>query len=395
MKDWTDLLTTIQDWIPESRWFALFAIIFVASVMGKIARIYGRYFIKKITAKNALALTEKKRKRLTYPIGLTTTAGALLALLPLLGESSTIMPWLLRLAHIAFSVGATLLCYQLVDFVCLYLEKKAQESENKFDDILVPLLRKSAKCFVIFVGAISIGNAMTLDMKGLIAGLGIGGLALALAAKDTISNLFGSLTVILDHPFRIGDWIVVNEKIEGVVEEVGLRSCRIRTFYDSLVTIPNGELTNAHIDNYGARHYRRLSTTVAIEYGTPPEKIEAFCEGIRQLILKHPHTRKEKYQVWLNNMGDSALEVMLYVFWRVPSWSRELEERHRLLMDILRLGEALEINFAFPTQTIHTIPGTPPQYTPLSLESARPQGTEAAQKIVASSSAAENSVTAG
>ena len=385
MNDWHNILTNIQSWIPESRWLALFTIIFAASVVGKIIRIYGRHFIKKILSKNALTFPEKKQERLTYPIGLSATAGCLLALLPLIDDSAnTITPWLMRLSRVALSAGLTLLSYHTVDFVCLYLEKKAQQSENKFDDILVPLLRKSAKCFVIFVGAISIGNAMTLDMKGLIAGLGIGGLALALAAKDTISNLFGSLTVILDHPFRIGDWIVVNEKIEGVVEEVGLRSCRIRTFYDSIVTIPNGELTNAHIDNYGVRHYRRLSTTIAIEYGTPPEKIEAFCEGIRQLILGHPHTRKEKYQVWLNKMGDSALEIMLYVFWRVPSWSKELEERHRLLMDIIRLGETLEIHFAFPTQTIHTIPGTPPQYAPLPLEQARPKGTEAARGIIQS-----------
>ena len=382
MKNWKNILADIQYFLPESQWLSLFAIIFAASVTGKVARIYGRHFIKKFISKNNLDLSEKKRERLTYPISLTTTAAALLILLPLLDESNNVIPWLLRLSQVALSLGITLLGYHCVDFACLCLEKKARESENKFDDILVPLLRKSAKSFVIFVGAISIGNAMTLDMKGLIAGLGIGGLALALAAKDTISNLFGSLTVILDHPFRIGDWIVVNEKIEGVVEEVGLRSCRIRTFYDSIVTIPNGELTNAHIDNYGARHYRRLSTIIAIEYGTPPEKIEAFCEGIRQLILGHPHTRKEKYQVWLNKMGDSALEIMLYVFWRVPNWSKELEERHRLLMDIIRLGESLEINFAFPTHTIHNIPGTPPRYTPLSLDQARPRGTEAAREII-------------
>ena len=383
MENLNNILTTLKSWLPESHWTGLFLIIFTSIVLGKIARIYGQRLIRKALSRQNIPFAEKKQQRLTYPISLTINAGCLLILLPLINYDGMLMPWLLRLSRVILNLGLTLLSLNFVDLFCLYLAKKAQESENKFDDILVPLLRKSAKCFVILVGVISIGNALTLDMKGLIAGLGIGGLALALAAKDTISNLFGSLTVILDRPFQIGDWIVVNNKIEGIVEEVGLRSCRIRTFYNSLITIPNGELTNAHIDNYGSRSYRRLSTKIAIEYGTPPEKIEAFCEGIRQLIIGHPHTRKEKYQVWLNDMGASALEVMLYVFWKVPSWSQELEERHRLLMDILRLGKSLEIQFAFPTHTIHTIPTQPPQYSPLSLEQAQPYGTEAAQKVIA------------
>ena len=376
------IFATLEPWLPPSHWISLFVVIFIALTVGKIARTYGRRLLLKTLSKHNLEFEEKKQRRLARPIGLTATAGCLLILIPLVNYDGTIMPWLLRLARVILNLGLTFASYHFVDLICRYLAKKAYESDNKFDDILVPLLRKSAKFFVIVVGAISIGNALTLDMKGLIAGLGIGGLALALAAKDTISNLFGSLTVILDQPFRIGDWVVVNNKIEGIVEEVGLRSCRIRTFYNSLITIPNGELTNAHIDNYGARSYRRLSTNIAIEYGTPPEKIEAFCEGIRRLILEHPHTRKEKYQVWLNNMGDFALEVMLYVFWKVPNWSEELKERHRLLMDILRLGKDLEIQFAFPTQTIHTIPGRPPHYSPLSLDQAHPFGSEAAQKII-------------
>ena len=382
MEKLNTILITIKSWLPDSHWVGLFIITFIAFTLGKIARIYVRRLIQKTLSKQHIKFAEKKQQHLTFPIGLTVASGCLLIFLPLINYNGAIMPWFLRLARVALNLGLTLSAYNSIDFICLFLAKKAQESENKFDDILVPLLRKSAKFFVIVVGLISIGNALTLDMKGLIAGLGIGGLALALAAKDTISNLFGSLTVILDHPFRIGDWVIVNNKIEGIVEEVGLRSCRIRTFYDSIITIPNGELTNAHIDNYGARHYRRLSTKIAIEYGTPPEKIEAFCEGIRQLILKHPHTRKEKYQVWLNNMGDSALEVMLYVFWRVPSWSQELKERHRLLMDILRLGKTMEIQFAFPTHTIHTIPGQPPHYSPLSLDQAHPYGMEAAEKVI-------------
>ena len=264
-----------------------------------------------------------------------------------------LLRWFLRGGHIIFTSGCVFAAFYLVDYFCLFLEKRALQTESKFDDILLPLIRKSAKTLVVAVGIIAIGDSLTLDMKGLLAGMGIAGLGISLAAKDTLSNLFGSFTVILDRPFRIGDWVKINNTIEGTVETVGLRSCRIRTFHNSLITIPNGLLTNASIDNLGMRRYRRLSTNIGIQYDTPPEKIEAFCEAIRQLILNHPHTRKDNFQVYFNSMGDFSLNILLYVFFDCPDWSVELNERHRLLLDIIRIGKEMNVNFAFPTQTLH------------------------------------------
>ena len=165
----------------------------------------------------------------------------------------------------------------------MYFEKIAKDSENKFDDILVPLVKKTGKFFVIAVGVVAIGDSLSLDMKGILTGLGIGGLAFALAAKDTLSNLFGSLTVLIDRPFRIGDWVTIGN-IEGVVEEVGLRSTRVRTFYDSLITVPNGTLTNVHVDNYGQRRARRLSTTIGVQYDTNLRNLRLFVRGLESLF---------------------------------------------------------------------------------------------------------------
>ena len=259
----------------------------------------------------------------------------------------------LRLGHIIITLAIVLTAHHIVDVVAIYFQELARKSDNKFDDILVPLLRKAGKTFVLAIGLIAIGNSLSLDMKSLLAGLGIGGIAFALAAKDTISNLFGSLTVLLDRPFRIGDWVQIDGGVEGSIEEVGLRSTRVRTSYDSLVSVPNGTLTNSYIDNYGQRTYRRFSTHIGIEYGTPPHLIEAFCEGIRQIILSHQWTRKDMFHVYLNQLGASSLDILLYCFWKVPNRSTELSERHRLLIDILRLGEEMGISFAFPTQTLH------------------------------------------
>ena len=283
-----------------------------------------------------------------------------------------------RLTRIIFTVASVVLSHHLVDVIAMYFEKLAKDSENKFDDILVPLVKKTGKFFVIAVGVVAIGDSLSLDMKGILTGLGIGGLAFALAAKDTLSNLFGSLTVLIDRPFRIGDWVTIGN-IEGIVEEVGLRSTRVRTFYDSLITVPNGTLTNVHVDNYGQRRARRLSTTIGVQYDTDPKKLEAFCEGIRELILQHPTTKKEGFHVYFNSMGDFSLNILLYVFFVVPDWSEELKGKHRLLMDIVRLGEKMGVDFAFPTQTLHLfneqksmiekINSSPKEFTKNSIES--------------------------
>ena len=195
-------------------------------------------------------------------------------------------------------------------------------------------------------------NVFGLNITGWIAGLGIVGLAISLAAQDSVRNLFGSITVLFDKPFAVGDWVKVGD-VEGTVEEVGFRSTRIRTFYNSQITYPNSNLINASVDNMGRRKYRRWSTHVGVQYDTPPEKLVAFTEGIRELIRTHPYTRKDYYQVWMHQWSDSSMDVLLYVFFEVPDWNTELRERDRLFVDIVRLADRLGVEFAFPTRTVH------------------------------------------
>ena len=250
------------------------------------------------------------------------------------------------------TVVAVLTVYRLVDLVSDLLGKRAAQTESRFDDLLVPLVRKTAKVIVVAFGLVFIADNLNQDVSSLIAGLGLGGLAFALAAKDAVSNLFGSVTVLLDRPFQVGDWIKVGD-VEGTVEELGFRSTRVRTFYNSLITLPNSNLTNTGVDNLGARRYRRWSTRLAITYDTPPALVDAFCEGIRELVRRHPYTRKDYFHVYLNEFGAAALEVMLYVFFETPDWATELRERHRMGVDILRLAQELGVEFAFPTQTVY------------------------------------------
>ena len=264
-----------------------------------------------------------------------------------------------------------MILYALADVVSSYLEKLASRTSTTMDDQLIPIVRRSMKLIVIAVGVLFILNNLNVNITALLAGLSIGGLALALAAQETLKNFFGSIMIFIDRPFQIGDWISSGD-IDGTVEEVGFRSTRVRTFRNSVTSVPNGRLADQTIDNHGLRVYRRFNTHIAVTYDTPPDTLDAFVEGLRKIVADHPHTRKDYYEIHLNEMGNSSLNILFYIFFAVPTWSEELTCRHQILMEILKLAEVLEVRFAFPTQTLHmeTFPGQP-SLTPESLQDAQ------------------------
>jgi len=286
------------------------------------------------------------------PMGMLAAVLGFELLLPALGLDPGILGLLLLATSFVATVAGAWAAYRLVDVFCDYLAERASRTSNKFDDMLVPLVRRTLKLFVVVVGVVFVASRLSEDLWGVVAGLGLGSIALGFAARDSIENLFGTFTVLMDKPFQIGDWIIVGD-LEGTVEQVGFRSTRIRTFYNSILQVPNRTFISSSVDNMGERRYRRIRTMLSLTYDTPPEKIEAFCEGVRQIIRAHPYTRKDYYHVYLNELSAASLDVLLYTFVETPDWSTELREKHRLFADILRLAEKLQVSFAFPTQTIH------------------------------------------
>jgi MscS family membrane protein len=253
---------------------------------------------------------------------------------------------------ISLSVAVFWVIYNLIDVFAEYLTHVTGRTENSLDDQLVPLIRKTLRVFIVVLGVIVILQNNGYNVASLIAGLGIGGLAVALAAKDTLANFFGSITIFVDRPFRMGDWIKTSAA-EGTVEEVGFRSTRIRTFYNSVVSVPNSSLANSEIDNLGMREFRRLKTILNLTYDTSPEQMEAFVEGIKAIVKANSNFRQDYYEIHFHAFGAHSLDVLVYVFFSVPDWSTELQQRHNFLLEILRLAKALQVEFAFPTQTLH------------------------------------------
>ncbi len=334
------------------QWIGILVVIFIGLVADLLVRMILKNLWHRFELKRGREVESSSLKRAVRPFGMLAAACIwYLALdLGLLPITPTIV--LMVAVRVVLMVSLVWAAFKVTDLIGDWLSLQASKTETKFDDLLVPMVKRTAKLFIGAIGLIYIASAFSVEIMPLLTGLGIGGLAVAFAAKDTIENFFGSIAVILDRPFEIGDWVVVND-VEGTVEDLGFRSTRIRTFYNSLVTVPNATLVRARVDNYGRRKYRRYTTKLNLTYDTHPDKIEAFCSGIREIVKLHPYTRKDYYHVWLNGFGPHSLDILVYIFFECPDWSIELREKHRFMLDVVRLADRLGVEFAFPTQKIH------------------------------------------
>lgn len=223
---------------------------------------------------------------------------------------------------------------------------------------------------VIAIGLLIQGSyELGFPAYSMLAGLGVGGLAVALAARDSLANLLGSMLIMFEKPFRVGHLIKVSGA-EGTVEDVGFRSTRIRTADNSLISIPNNAVVNATVENLSLRAARRQRFFVQVTYDTPREKVEAPAAGIKQLIADHPATNKTNFQVRFNNFSDSSLDILVMFHLTVEDYTTELKEREGILLQIMDLAKDIGVEFAFPTRTLHI---ETPSVTGRSEDTAKPR----------------------
>ncbi len=354
---WTrETLFTIAYW----QWIGLFLAILCGLIIRMIVKGIGM-LVHRLTRHTKTEWDDTLVESEINPVSLLASSGFWWASLYILRFEGVALKVLTVLVQVTLTISVIWVFYALADTVSKYLKTLAERTSNTLDDQIVKLLSRTMKVFVILMGLMIGLQNLGIDVYSLLAGLGIGGLAIALAAKDSLSNFFASITIMIDRPFQVGHWIKVGDS-DGTVEDVGFRSTKIRTFYNSLISIPNSEIANTGVDNMGLRKYRRVKTFLGVTYDTPSEKIEAFLEGIKNIIKANPHTRKDYFHVVFNDFGPSSLDIMVYFFLSVPDWSDELVERQNVLLEIIRLAEELEVEFAFPTQTLHIMnqPGHPP-----------------------------------
>lgn len=343
-----------REWLGLAVWqyLALFLWLLSGLVLRKVAEFILETYVHRLTKKTETQwddyLVESAKKPVSFILMLVFFKISSTNLM----FSVTINFYLNWLIDILLSFAFVWLFYGLVNVITGFLSDITSKTKSKLDEQLVPLLGKTLKVFVVVVGVLFIIQNSGYNVASVLAGLGIGGLAVALAARDTLANFFGSVTIFLDKPFQIGHWVNINGQ-EGIVEEVGFRTTRIRTFYNSLISVPNSIIANTAVDNLGMREYRRVLTRLNITYNTPPEQIEAFVEAIKGLVRSNPKMRQDFMEVHFNDFGPHSLDILVYVFLKVPSWHDELQERHNFFLDILNAAKEIGVEFAFPTQTLH------------------------------------------
>jgi MscS family membrane protein len=344
-------------------WQVLYGVVLVglAVIAGTVIRLLLRTQVRRLVKRLGLTLDDEDYARTNGPIVLIAITAVLLWGLTDLQLGITLSKLANQILTIVMVLAALVLTSRAVNVVAKLAQNWAAGTENRLDDQLIPLLRQAVQVLVLVMGVLFLADAVGIDVWKLAAGVGIGGLAFALAAQDTVANVFGSVNIFVDRPFQIGDWVIIGD-VEGVVEEVGFRSTRVRTFYNSVVTIPNSQITNANVDNMGLRPRRRVKMTLSVTYDTPPDKIQAYVEGVRAILAAHPAVQRT-YEVHLHTMGASSIDILVYYHVVVPGWHEELQARSQNILEFMRLAENMGISFAFPSTSVY-IESTPEHRLP-------------------------------
>ena len=239
-----------------------------------------------------------------------------------------------------------------IDFVGFKLKEKASKTESKVDDQLIPFAIDIAKVITIILGFIMIlGNVFNVNVTALVTGLGIGGVAFALASKESLENLLGSFTIFFDKPFTVGD-VVTLGGVTGTVEKVGFRSTRIRTFDKSIVTVPNKNIISSELDNLGVRPVRRVKFNIGLTYDTSVENIKNIVDDIQKLIDDHPMTNQDG-RVRFLNFGASSLDIMVLYYVDSPDWEVLIDAQQKINFQIIDIVNKYKCEFAFPSTSVY------------------------------------------
>lgn len=306
-----------------------------------------KYFqFKKFNINEDLLLTLRK------PIVWLTISAIFLAGIPDLQLSIRPSQALYFITHLVLSFSAVSLCSRIIDFSADIFAAKAATTDSKLDDQLIPLAKRAGKTLVWILGVIFILQNLGIQVTALVAFGSVGGVAIALASKDTVENLFGSFVVFIDQPFQIGDFVVIDGSIEGTIEEVGFRSTKVRTLTKSVITVPNSKIAHCTVNNFSRRDQRPVKATISLRYDTPTASIETFMERIKEYLHSRNDINKDAIIVYFSNMGTSSLDILVLTFVQSPDWTKEMEAKQECFLQFMKIAEELNIGFAFPTTTI-------------------------------------------
>tara|TARA_B110001452_G_scaffold155532_1_gene129435 strand:+ start:2219 stop:3268 length:1050 start_codon:yes stop_codon:yes gene_type:complete len=297
-----------------------------------IPRIFGNLRLVSEVAKDALTGSGKS---------LGVAAGCWVSTY-LIGD----VDWVISLLQLIMVVAIVVTAFRFVGVIHGFVLWTDDDGELDGSQKTVVSAAESIMRFLIVIfGLVFIADALGFDLTTMVAGLGITGLALALAAQDTISNIFGATTVLLDRPFQVGDWVIIGS-VEGEVMKIGLRTTLIRTSQDTVITMPNANLTNTPVENWGKRRFRRWQPIFKLDINSDPSKVSEFCDGVVELVTNHEKTMKEgDSYAKVSSLGPDAIDIGCNIYWDINSGKVEREARDDFLIKVMELGKTHKLNF--------------------------------------------------
>lgn len=227
-----------------------------------------------------------------------------------------------------------------------------QKINNKIDLILIPFISRTIRVILVAISISIIGQEFDYDVNGLVAGLGLGGLAFALAAKEAVGNLIGGIVIVTEKPFSIGDWILT-PSVEGTVEDINFRSTKVRTFSQALVTVPNSTLANEPITNWSRMGKRRITFHLGLNYKSTKDQIQRVVQRVELMLRNHEDVHPDTIMVAFDQYNDSSLDVLLYFFTNTTVWGEHVKIKHEINLAIMGILEEEGVEVAFPSRTIY------------------------------------------
>lgn len=334
------------------QWLALPAVIAVAIMVGSLAGRVLQTVFRRLVRRTSSTWDDVVLERLGAPLVATCTLVAIGASLPILRlyEPAAVSGY--RLVRAGFLVIAFWAVWRLIDVVRVVVSRSAWAVQAAGSRSLLPLGTRTAKVVVVAIALVSVLSLLGYPVASLVAGLGLGGLALALAAQKTVENVFGAFSIGIDQPFREGDFVKIEDFV-ATVEAIGLRSTRFRTLDRTLVTIPNGRLADMRLESFTARDRLRLAAVVGLVYETTGAQMRQVLAGFERVLREHPMIWPDAVVVRFREFAASSLDIEIMAWFRTADWGEFQAIRQDVLLQFMEAVEDAGTSFAFPTRTVH------------------------------------------
>lgn len=360
---------SLSRWIPEPllalgpwdlawwQWIAVVGNVLLALLIGRIAVRLVTWSLRRVVAHTETTLDDELMVKLASPLRMLGAVAVYRLAIPLVElpahRAATITEALLAVLAVAVVWGVL----RAIDVLMMHAGTATWAQRRPASRALLSLVGRTLKVVVVIIAAVGFLGAVGLPIGSLLAGLGIGGIAIAFGAQKTVENLFGAFALGVDQPLREGDFVKVEADLMGTVESVGLRSTRVRTPDRTLVTLPNGRLADMKIETFAVRDRCRFATTLGLTYGTTASQLRAVTASIEKLLRDHPKIWPEDIVVRFMAFGDSSLDIEIVCWFQTADFGEFRAMREDVLVGIMEIVERAGSGFAFPTRTVHIANG--------------------------------------